>query len=749
MQVEKAKLLNTCGIVLVLAGVGVAPAAAQGVVPAGAQPGDVAASVQDRVVVTATGESTALVSTKTETPLIETPQSISVITREEMDVRAVHTVADALSYSAGVQAEAAGIDSRVDEVSVRGFGAGGFSSNNNFVDGLRLPSGGMWTRPAFDPFGLQQVDVLKGPSSVLYGQVAPGGIVNLVSKRPSATAKNEILVQSAGYADFDRWQHQVAGDFGGAIGDGGALLYRVVGLARDGETQIDQTKNSRYYFSPSLSWQVSDATEVTFLAQYQQDRGGSTYQFLPALGTLNASAGRRIDPNDFLGEPDWNRFDRDQYLGAVFVEHDFTDALKLRVNGRYTHIESLYRATVLAGNTLTACGAIAGCTPGQTISRRAVQGEGETDGWAIDAQLQAKFETGPLSHTVLIGADHFDTEWGHYRDGVAAALVLPILNIFNPVPRGSATYGANVTPQVYGEMVSDQTGLYVQDQISAGKWRFALGGRYDTATDKSFNPLNGARTTTESDADTWSAGAVYLFDVGLAPYFSYAESFLPSPGTTWEGSPFEPTTGQQVEAGIRYQAPGSNAYFTVGAYEITQQNVTTPDPDLAHICNGGRCSVQTGEGLIRGVEIEGRATLPFGLAAIGTFTRTDAKITRTNTLGQVGNRLPQTPDKMASLFLDYRFDTGAMSGLGLGGGVRYIGDSVGDTANTLLIPDYTLFDLFVRYELGALNQRLDGAVLSLNARNLADETYVATCNTVASCYYGSGRAVTARIQYRW
>lgn len=238
---------------------------------AGAAQAQEAATQSETIVVTATGRTEALSSTKTDTPLIETPQSISVITREEMDVRAVHTVSDALAYSAGVQAESAGIDSRVDEVTVRGFGAGGFSSNNNFLDGLRLPSGGQWTRLAFDPFGLQQIDVLKGPSSVLYGQSAPGGIVNTVTKRPSLRTANEIMWQSAGYTELERWQHQVAADVGGSLSADDGVLYRLVGLYRDGDTQIDETSNSRLFFSPSLSWDIGPDTSVTFLAQYQQD----------------------------------------------------------------------------------------------------------------------------------------------------------------------------------------------------------------------------------------------------------------------------------------------------------------------------------------------------------------------------------------------------------------------------------------------------------------------------------------------
>ncbi len=701
----------------------------------------------DTIVVTATGRTSAPSSTKTETPLIETPQSISVITREEMDVRAVQTVADALSYSAGVQAEAAGIDSRVDEVSVRGFGAGGFSSNNNFVDGLRLPAGGQWTRPAFDPFGLQQAEVLKGPSSVLYGQVAPGGIVNLVTKRPSLSASNELLLQSAGYTDLGRWQHQVGLDFNANLSGDGAALFRLVTLLRDGETQIDETENSRFYFSPSLAFEIGDATRLTLLAQYQLDEGGSTYQFLPALGTLHASNVQRIASDAFIGEPGWNTFDREQYSVAAFVEHDFTSWLTGRVNARYSHIDSLYRATVLGGNTLTACGVIAGCIPGATVNRRAVQGDGETDGWAFDAQLQAEFNTGPVAHTLLVGADHFDTEWDHYRYNVAPALVLPVLNIFDPVARGSAGFGASLTPAVFGASQSEQSGVYIQDQMSIGNWRIAIGGRQDQAAEDATNLINSAVTRTRDDAFTWRAGAVYLFDNGLAPYASYSESFLPSPGAAFDGTPFEPTTGEQYEIGLRYQPPGSNIFLTLSLYEITQQNVTTPDPDLTHVCGGGRCSVQTGEGVIRGAEFEARASLANGVSIIGTATAVDSEISSTNTAADLGNQLPQLPESMASLFVDYRVPEGALSGLGFGGGVRYVGESYGNTANTLAIPDYTLFDLFARYDLSNLGA--DGVILSLNARNVADETYVATCNTVQSCYYGSGRTVSARLQYRW
>lgn len=325
----------------------------------------------EEVVVTATGLSTASSTTKTATAIIESPQTISVISREEIDLRAASTIADALSYTAGVQPEPAGIDSRTDEISVRGFGAGGFSSNNNFVDGLRLPAGGGWTRFGFDTFGLQQIEVLKGPSSVLYGQVAPGGMVNLVTKR-AGVSSNEILVQGQSYADLDGFSGRVAMDFGGDLNSTGTLQGRLVSVAHDGDTQVDDVENSRYYFSPSLTWTPDDETSWTLLAQYQRDEGGATFQFLPGTGTYYPSNGRYIDNDVNIGEPDWNLFDRDQLLLGSFFEHKFTADLTLRNHLRYTHVDTLHRITVLSGDTIADCAAAgygSECIDGATIAR--------------------------------------------------------------------------------------------------------------------------------------------------------------------------------------------------------------------------------------------------------------------------------------------------------------------------------------------------------------------------------------------
>lgn len=703
------------------------------------------AGANEEILVIATGQSTASASTKTDTPLIENPQTITVVNRAEMDIRAVDSVSDALSYVAGVQAQPQGNDNRVDEVTVRGFGAGGFGSNNNFVDGLRLPAGGQWTRPAFDPFGLQQVDVLKGPSSVLYGQTAPGGIVNLVTKRPTFQAHGELLFQGQSFGDFDRARLLVGADVGAPLSDNVAA--RVVGLASHGETRAKDMPNSRYYLAPSITFRLGEGTTWTLLGQYQRDEGASTFQFLPLTGTLSPSNGKFISLDANLGEPGWNDFDRNQYLVGSFFEHRFGDRFAIRNNSRYTKLDSFYRAVVMGGDTLATCPAnVPGCIPGQTIQRRAVQGAGESEGWATDTQLEARFSTGAIEHVVLGGVDYFHTDWSHDRDGVAPARVLPLLDIFNPVPRGSSGYAGALAPQIYGGAVSKQTGVYLQDQLSVGNLRLAVGARNDWATDTLSNSLNSSAFKLKAESFTWNIGTVYLFDFGLAPYASYSESFLPlqnDPVTNATGTPFVPTTGQQYEAGLRFQPPGRNIYLTLSAFQITQQNLLTPDP-LGARCGPTLtpCQVQLGEGRYRGLEFEGRATPTPGLTLIATATRIKAEVTE-GAANQIGRRLPQIPDWQASLFADYSVRGGPLRGVGFGGGVRYTGDSWGNIGN-FEIPSFTLFDAFMRYDVPDT-----GLSLAINARNLFDKRYVSTCTAAQACYYGQGRTATARLQYRW
>ena len=568
--------------------------------------------------------------------------------------------------------------------------------------------------------------------------------------------------QAQGYTDLGNWSGRIEGDVGGPVTSDGSLGARMVALAQHGGTQIDDVENSRYYISPSVTWEPASNLTWTLLGQYQRDEGGATYQFLPATGTIYETNGGYIENDANLGEPDWNNYDRDQMLGASFLEWEISPAVTIRNNSRFTHTDVLYRVTVLSGDTITDCtdpsnatAVVAGanCISGQTIGRRAIQADGSSNGFATDTQVQFKFGTGPVEHTLLGGFDYFHTEWEHYRDlvtlaGLPRGQVDPLFDIFNPEPRGSSDYAENLQPQIYGASDSEQTGLYLQDQLSIGNLRLSVGGRYDWTDDTTENLIAGTRQDYSADAFTWRAGAVYLFDNGLAPYFSYAESFLPQlvdPSGTKDGVLFEPTTGTQYEAGLRYQG-GQGIYLTAGVFEITQQNVPVRDPE-GDLCGNNVCQIQAGEARVRGIEFEGRASLGAGTTLIASATHLDAEITEDTNSAIVGNNLTQVPEYMASLFANHRIEAGALEGLGFGAGVRYIGESVGGTLNDFEIGDYTLFDLVLRYDVPS--GPLQGVGLSLNGRNIADKRYVVTCNSAASCYYGQGRVVTARMSMKW
>ncbi len=677
-------------------------------------------------------------STKTDTPLREVPQSVSVIERREMELRGVRNLNEATRYTAGVLPESQGIDNRVDDLYIRGFDAGSFGANV-MLDGLRAPSDSSlsWNRTSFNTWNLERIEVLKGPSSVLYGQLAPGGMVNQVSKLPTLEQEQVVQLQVDGHG-----RRQTAFDLGGANSDEN-VLWRLVGLYGDGATQIKHTDHEQWFIAPSATMYFNDhATRLTLHGLYQKDRGGSTFQFLPYQGTVVPAAEGYIKNTTFLGEPDWNTYDRDIWTAGWQLEHQFNDAWKVSQNARYTHVDSLYRATVgngVRGAALTNLNTLIG---GRILNRRAVQGEGDSDAQTVDTRIEGKFGTGPLTHTMIAGFDWQKTQWTFLRQAATVSPAAIAINVYDPVYT-HYDFEPTLARQMSTRETDSQYGVYLQDQIALDRWRFTLGGRQDWTRMDSLNRLTGVRQVTRDEAFTGRAGVTYLFDNGLAPYFSYSESFQPTGGTTRAGNAFKPTTGTQWEAGLKYEPRTIDGMITLSAYELSQQNVLTADPlneaDEAY-------QVQTGKVRVRGIELEGRITPLRGLSVIGAVTRMDSKVVRSND-GHTGNRMIRVPDWMGSMWVDYTFHGGPLAGLGMGAGVRYVGATYGDLANYLRIPAYTLFDAALRYDVGKIGGM--NLQLALNGSNLADKRYVATCSAATSCYYGTGRTVMATARLSW
>ncbi|WP_424135380.1 TonB-dependent siderophore receptor [Roseomonas chloroacetimidivorans] len=664
--------------------------------------------------------------TKTDTPLIEAPQSVGVVTRDQIDDQQAQTVSQALRYTAGVLPEVRP-SNRFDSVFVRGFGGQGTGAAFvNFLDGLRVGRGASFAVPGFDPYLLERIEVLRGPASVLYGQTGAGGIVNLVSRRPTETPIHEVRLEAGTDGRL-----QAGFDFGGPLTADGQFLYRLTGIARKADTQYDYVGEERVAIAPAFTWRPDSNTTFTLLGSYQDDPEAGFYNFVPAVGTVIASPYGRIRSNFFGGDPNWNKEERRQASVGYQFEHRFNNIFTARQNFRYLHIDS--ERKVLSVQSVGA--------NGRTGNRTLTHAIEHADTFALDNQIQADFSTGPVRHTLLTGLD-WSRSSAKRRLGQSTG---PAINLFSPsyyVPITAPTLGL---AQTIGQ-ITDQLGIYAQDQIAIDRFRFNIGVRQDFATSETVQRLNSSHTSQYDEAFTWRAGALYLFDSGFAPYFSYSTSFLPNSGTMSPargGGTFDPTTGEQYEIGVKYQPPGMNSFIQAALYQITQQNVLTTDP------NNSAYSVQTGEIRSRGIELEARASLTDNLDLIGTYTYIDAEITKSNTAGVSGNRVPQVPRNFASGWANYAFREGPLRGLELGGGLRYVGSTYGNETNTFKVPDATLFDAAIRYDFGQRFDMLRGLDFSVNVQNIADKEYVASCSSITACYYGNRRLVLGSLRVRW
>lgn len=663
--------------------------------------------------------------TKTDTPLLEAPRSISVATREQMQDRNVQNLDDAVRYMPGVIASSYGSDTRAEWLKVRGF------EPTQFLDGLPLPKGS-YVMPKLETWDLERVALLRGPASSLYGQTPPGGLLDMTSRRPEAQSSHEVQLQAGSYE-----HKQISFDSTGKIDEAGNLLYRVSGLVRDSNTQIEHVDNKRYNIAPSLTWNVDEDTKLTFLSQFNRDDTGITSQFLPLQGTKLSTPAGEVRYHKNLGDPDWEFYDKTYYALGYAFEHRINDVWQFRQNLRYTKSDLSFQG-ITAGGYATAV------SDDGTLARGANVVNEDISQFAIDNNLQADFATGPLQHTLLLGLDHQRANTNYqWLYGTA-----PTSNINKPI------YGQDFTNVVYtayndyNQKMRD-TGLYVQDQIALDHWRLTLGGRQDWAhTGSKFYNAGGATDTRRDSQFSGNAALSYVFDNGVAPYISYAESFQTEAGGT-NGAAFEPSIGKQYELGVKYQPVGTDLMLSAAVYDLTRQNIVLTGSDFI--------SRPVGEAQVRGFELEAVGNVTENLKVTAAYTYANSKMTKVANPLDKNRPLPLTPENQASLWADYTWHDGLLDGFGLGFGTRYVGEthniaigsmgyvrdkSDGDTGS------YTLYDAAVHYDLGRLDNSLNGLSVALNANNVFDKEYISTCDGFY-CYYGDRRNVVASVDYKF
>lgn len=666
-------------------------------------------------------------ATKTDTPILEIPQSVSVVTRRELDMRSVQNFTEALRYVPGVAVDQFGFDGRGYEyLLMRGFNS---LTTANFRDGLSNAAQGLFFGSFItDTYGLERVDVLRGPSSVMFGRGDAGGIVNRITKRPSATPIREIEFQ---YGNFDR--KRIAADIG-AVSKDGTVMFRLVTTALDSDTQVkqpdaagDRAHNERFYIAPSITWRPTVDTTITLMGDILNNRSQSS----PFYITAPDGGFTKVLQSDTK----FSRYNTNQSSFSYQIEHHFNEIFTVRQNFRQAQQSGQFRDLFSLGYN----------TPDQpTLMDRETYGTRERlSQTVLDTHLQAKLNTGPVHHTMLLGADWNQTNASmKYFEGYTNGFIAPGIDILNPV------YSQSIpSPDLlvtHAKQKIDQLGFYIQDQARYNEnWILTLGGRYDRIHSKDKDILlpddPETNPNVKKDAFTGRAGLTYLFSNGIAPYVSYSQSFLPQAGLSSSGQAFSPTRGAQYEVGIKYQPVGGRSLYTMALFDLTKTNVLTRDPNDP----SGFRSIQTGEVGSRGAELEARAEVLRGLNVIGAFTYYEMNVTKSND-DNVGKMPVQVPNTLTSAWLDYSFGSLGipwLRGLGIGGGVRYVGRVFNDEQNTSSTPAFTLFDATLRYEKGPM-------LFTLNASNVFNNKYISS-TFFGRNYLGTERTVVGTMALRF
>jgi iron complex outermembrane receptor protein len=682
---------------------------------------------------------------KTDVPIVDIPQSVSVIGRDEIDDRRALKVDEALRYTAGVvSAPYGGPDPDTDWFYIRGFNA---TQTGVFLDNLSLYSYGFGGFQV-DPFMLERIEVLKGPSSVLYGGSNPGGIVNMTSKRPQGGplryVETGINNFGNGYFAFD-----IGDSFGGSAPNKDVVgkappapaepywASRITGRIAGGGQHTEESEDFRGVIMPQITYRPNDQNELTVYAQFaaldQINVGGG---FLPYYGTVKNADFGKIARDAYFGEPSLDNSRYSQTMVGYEFEHIFDNDWTFNSSSRYGHLDKREIGPYPYGYVdpdYPYGGGPKPTTPDNLLYRIGFEGNSIVDSFATDNRFGKKFSTAGIDHDFLAGVDYT-----LYRlDNVQAS------GGGTPISATDPIYGVPQGPTfIYMDQVLTQqrVGAYVQDQMRfGGGWILTLNGRYDYVDTDSESPAQYAFSPNYKSNDTATtgrAGLGYEFANGVTPYVSVSSFFNPLIGTTVTNEGLEPEKGYQYEAGVKYEPGFMDALITASVFQITKQNVLVSSPNPPFL------SSQIGEVRSTGFEIEGKANITKNFRVLASLTILDMEITDDADSTLIGNFPMLVPDVTASAWANYKFDQGPLKDVSLGAGVRYLGSSWVDNANTLQVPSVTLFDAAIRYE-------RDSWGVALNVNNVFDKVYVAGCQGVTGCGYGDSRTITLSAHYKW
>ncbi|MCE1541452.1 TonB-dependent siderophore receptor [Enterobacter hormaechei] len=669
------------------------------------------------IVVTGTEQGSALPAwtnsaTKSAVAESKTPQVINTIAAKEIEQRHASSVNEILRYAPGVSTEVRGSTSYMSEYKIRGFNV-----DQEFYNGLQLPynvTGN--TKARIDPLLIESVDILKGPSSVLYGGGSPGGLVNIQSKKPQKEAKTEL-----GFNTGNRNLKEGYLDSTGQIANSD-WNYRLLGKATESDEQAHTTRYENYLVAPSVTWQPDDKTRLTIDALAQNTPSLTPSDPMP----LSYLRSKYADRRDYAGD-EWSGFKQRQWMLGYSFEHEFDSGWGFNQKARYFDVDTHQRSAYSTGTGSEV----------YQLNRFAYTTDEDLQSFNIDNQVTRTVALGDWQHHLLAGFDyqklnsHF-----HYR----YASSTPGIDMRNPDHSQIDNDALGLVTAQKNRLGYQQNGYYLQDQIAFGGLNVLASLRFDDYRSVTTNYLqNGDKAWVSQDRLTKRLGALYAFDNGLSPFISYSEGFAPvSPQGTLTAKDVKPTTSKQVEGGVKYLLAEYATTFTASVFNIRQKNVVTSDPGFLNYR-------QTGEVESKGAELSAISRPTDNLTLIANYAYTHAINTEDDKYQ--GKRPTQVPENAFNLWGDYTFDSTPLRGLTLGAGARYTGPMEISPANDAgKLGGTTQYDLAASYRMGELAPSLEGLTLKASAQNVTNKETL-TCYDATNCWIGRDRTFQVGANY--
>lgn len=654
----------------------------------------------------------------------ETPQSVSVISSKTLEEGNIRKLDDSMRYTPGFFSQY-GADYDTDWMKMRGF------SVTTLIDGHRQFSEGFF-QTSVEPFGLESVEIIQGPSSSLFGDSQPGGVVNLVTKKPTKTPQHSVSI-SGGSNKYV----QGGFDFADNATEDGTKRYRIVAMVNREDSFLDGVDKHRVYLAPSFTIDVSDRTSLTFLANYLKEKGKPNSAFFPTMGTLHARNGQYISPSTSYALPT-DDLDKDQVNFGWELSHEFNDNLKYKQSANFSYTDMYLNVASVYGSGDYFVGNTPTLDPKPMLSRNVLINDGIEKAVTFDNNLTYTNTSGLFDNLFQLGFDYqwFKNSWGaNTPSGLDWGTVDPFNpSIFTPGDASAyelADYWRNKW----------QFGIYGQAQTIVNEFLLLkVGARWDKVSIDSGSDDSRIIITKDQLDDThfsWNAGIMLLNDYGISPYVNYSEAFFANASLAYAGFDnkylyglTEPANTKQIEYGLKLTPNWLDGFVNIAFFNLKQDNAMTPS-----LVNGAPAWTPVSVQKANGIEVQARASVFKHLTFDVSYTYLD------KTDGDDEVRTVMTPKHMASGWVSYNFADLGLSGLTLGAGVRYIGSSVGHYVNEQ-VPDVTLWDAAVSYVFDK-HWRIQGTIT-----NIADKEYVQVAD-YGTAYYGEGRVARATLTYAW